>query len=102
MDALIDRMGEAVTWTKLNGSAGSFAHNGIVRQAEGGIISMYFDTVEQMALTRPVLAVICKAGTSVIANDTFTRDSVNYICVKVGIGRFGNEISSKCALMNVV
>lgn len=101
-DAGVDRLGESITWTKLNGSAGSFAHNGIVRQADGGTLNVYLDAIEQAALTRPALAVICKSGTSVIVNDTFTRDSVNYICVKVGIHRLANEIIGRTAIMNTV
>jgi len=101
-DAAVDRLGEAITWTKLNGSAGSFAHNCIVRQAESGILNMYLDSVEQMALSRPALVVICKSGTAVIVADTFTRDSVNYVCVKRGIHRLGNEIIGRTAIMNTV
>ncbi|OYV99457.1 MAG: hypothetical protein B7Z62_00205 [Deltaproteobacteria bacterium 37-65-8] len=100
-DAAIDRLGEVVTWTKLGGSVGSFARNGIVRQAEAGVLSQYFDSVELGAIVRPALAVVCKSGTAVAVNDTFTRDSVNYICVKVGVQRLGNEVVTRMALMKV-
>jgi hypothetical protein len=101
-DAGIDRLGESITWTKLNGSAGSFAHNCIVRPAESGLLNTFFDIIELSAFGRPVVIVIVKAAVTAKAADTFTRDSVAWRCERVFTLRLSNEAIGKYVLMSQV
>ena|SRR3990167_1243116 len=101
-DAAIDRLGETITWTKLNGSAGSFAHTCIVRVASSGELSAFLDDVEIMGVAKPGILLVGKADLTVIINDTFTRDSLNYIVLKVFSNRLDNEVVSKTALVSKV
>lgn len=82
IDANIDRLGQTLSFTKLNGSTGTFSVVGIVQPLDFSTQRTFLDDIESMGVVHPGVKVTCKGNSTVIADDEFTFDSRNYVVWK--------------------
>jgi len=100
MSALLDRftaeiarIGEDVTWTKLNGATVGTVIRCVVRPLDSGNMNSFLDSVEQMGVVKPGLLVeMAGSGSSVTVGDGFTRDGRAFVVLKTFPFRFNNEL----------
>jgi hypothetical protein len=90
--AEVTRTGESITFTKLGGSAGSFARDVIVTVADAGTLNAHFDSITLSGFNRPLLKGIVAGDNTVAVNDTFSRDSKNFTVRSVFKTRIGTEV----------
>ena len=82
INANIDRLGQTLAFTKLNGSTGTFSVVAIVQLLDSGTQRTFLDDIESMSVVHPGVKITCKGDSTVIVDDEFTFDSRNYVVWK--------------------
>lgn len=83
INATIDRVGQTLSFTKLNGASGTFSVVAIVQPLDYGTQRTFLDDIEAMGVTKPGVKLTCKGDETVIADDAFTLDGRNFAVRKV-------------------
>lgn len=83
INATIDRVGQTLSFTQLNGVPGTFSVVAIVQPLDSGTQRTFLDDIEAMGLTKPGVKLICKGDATVIADDAFTLDGRNFVVWEV-------------------
>lgn len=88
----IARSGESVTFTKLGGTAGTYACDMIIQVCDSSSLNAYFDSITLSGFTRPVVKCSIAGDSPVAVNDTFTRDGVVWTVRYVFKNRVMNDV----------
>jgi len=90
--------GELLTFTKLAGGAAGTAY-AFVYPLDSGSLNVYLDDVEKMGVVKPGLRLVLPGDSTVILNDTFTREGRTYTIQKAPFfDRRGIEVVSKVCI----
>lgn len=83
INATIDRVGQTLSFTMLNGAPGTFSVVAIVQPLDFGTQRTFLDDVEAMGVNKPGVKLTCKGDATVIADDAFTLDGRNFVVWEV-------------------
>lgn len=100
--AAITRVGETLSFTKLNGTAGTFSVVAIVQPCDTGTLRTYLDDVEVLGAMRPAIKFNVASDVNVIADDTFTRGPASMTVWKVFPYYVGADVVCKEVIASVV
>lgn len=92
IDTALKRIGEAFT---IRGSTCL----GVFKLLDSGTMRNYLDDVEVMGVTKPGLLLVTGSSTSIVDNDTITRDGRTYTVLKTSQHRIGGVVVMRIAVL---
>lgn len=92
IDAALSRIGEDFTIR-------STTYRGVFKLLDSGTMRTYLDDVEVMGVTKPGLFLVTGSDTSIVENDTITRDGRIYTVLKTSEHRISGVVVMKTAVL---